>query len=189
MDAPELDASLDIDTLLNAVGARTPAPGSGSSAALVGAIGAALCAKTARFSADDGAVAQAEALRRRLQTLAVEDARVFTEALEHLDEPRDPDPDRRDFALGRSLERAADAPLRIAEACADVAELAAELASTGKPDLQADAAAAAVLAHAATRAAAHLVSVNLGATENDPRVARAGAYVQASAEAARRGGA
>src|SRR4051794_10416701 len=137
---------LDCDALLDAIGARTDAPGSGSTAALVGAMAAALCAKAARFSSDDGAVAQAEHLRRRLTRLAHEDAEVFCEALRNLSEPREEDPDRRDFELGQSLAAAADAPLRIADACADVADLAADLARRGKPKLQADAAGAAVLA-------------------------------------------
>jgi len=180
---------LDIDALLDAIGAREPAPGSGSSAALVGAIAAALCTKAARFSLDEGSLAQSEALRARLVALATEDAEAFVAALRDLDEPRELDPDRRDFMLGRSLERAAEAPLRIAESCADVAELAAGLAASGTPDLQPDAAAAAVLAHAAARAAAHLVAVNLGATVDDLRIHRARGYVEVAAEAARRAGA
>src|SRR5205823_1831406 len=57
---------LDLSGLLDAIGSRKPAPGSGSAAALVGAMAAALCTKTARFSNDDGAVAQGRALERRL---------------------------------------------------------------------------------------------------------------------------
>lgn len=181
--------ALDIDRLLDAIGSRERAPGGGSSAALVGAIAAALCTKSARLSADDGSLAQSEALRRRLVALATEDAAAFVEALRNLDEPREPNPERRDFMLGRSLEHAADVPLRIAEACADVAELGADLASSGKADLQPDAAAAAVLAHAGARAAAHLVAVNLGAIEGDRRIARARTRVDAAGEAARRSGA
>jgi len=180
---------LDIRGLLDAIGARSPAPGGGSTAALVGAMAAALCAKTARFSNDDGAVAQARALELRLLALAPEDARVFETALRRLDEPRDPDPDRRDYELGRSLAAAADVPLRIADVCADVADLAADLAERGKADLQPDAAAAAVLAQGAARAAAHLVAVNLGATPNDERVHRAGRIAGAAVSAASRTGA
>ena len=175
---------LDCDPLLDALAARTAAPASGSTAALVGAMAAALCAKAARFSADDGAVAQAEHLRRRLAGLAHEDAEALVEALRHLSEPREPDPDRRDYDLGRALAAAADAPLRIADACADVADLAADLAQRGKPELQPDAAGAAVLAEAATRVCAHLVAVNLGATPKDERVRRAEDLSRAAGEAA-----
>lgn len=188
MEASRLVGVLDIQELLDAIGAREPAPGSGSTAALVGAMAAALCTKVARFSADDGGLAQARALERRLAALAPEDAQVFVRALRELDEPRDPDPARRDFALGTSLAAAADVPMRIAEACGDVAELAADLAERGKPELQADAAAAAVLAEGAARAAAHLVAVNLGATQNDDRVRRATRIAEAAGSAASRTG-
>jgi formiminotetrahydrofolate cyclodeaminase len=177
-----------IDPLLDAIGSRTLAPASGPTAAFVGAMAAALCAKTGRYALDDGAVAQAEHLRRRLTHLAREDAEAFVTAFRNLDEPREPDPDVRDWQLGRSLAAAADALLRIAETCADVAELAADLARRGKPDLQPDAAAAAVLAEAAARVCAHLVAVNLGMTPTDERVQRAAAFAGAAGDAVARAG-
>jgi formiminotetrahydrofolate cyclodeaminase len=180
---------LRIDALLDAIGARQLAPGGGSTAALVGAMAAALCTKTARYSNDDGAVAQARVLEQRLLELAPEDAKVFEDALRTLDEPREPDPDRRDWQLGRSLAAAAEVPLRIAEASADVALLAAELSERGKAELQPDAAAAALLAQAATRVASHLVTVNLGTTEHDERVQRAARTVEVARAAAARTGA
>ena len=158
---------LRIDPLLDAFAAEELAPGGGSAAALVGAMAAALCEKVARFSDDGGSLAQAEALRRRLAALAPEDAEAFASALEQLRTRTD------NFDLGRALMQAAAVPLRIAEACADVAELAAALAETGKAYLQPDARAASVLAAGAARSAALLVEANLGATPSDERVARA----------------
>jgi formiminotetrahydrofolate cyclodeaminase len=153
-----------IDTLLDALASDQPAPGGGSAAALVGAMAAALCAKVALLSEDGGSAAQAAALCRKLTALAEEDARLFKTALAEL-ELRDDD-----FKLGRALEQAADAPLRIAEACADVAALASALARGGAPAQQADARSAAALGAGAARAAAVLVEVNLGATGTDERV-------------------
>ena len=158
MDVPR------IDTLLDALASDQPAPGGGSAAALVGAIAAALCAKVALLSADGGSTAQASALCRKLTALAEEDAHLFKTALSEL-ELRDDD-----FKLGRALEQAADAPLRIAEACADVAALAAALAERGLPGHQPDARSAAALAAGAARAAAVLVEVNLGVSDTDDRV-------------------
>jgi formiminotetrahydrofolate cyclodeaminase len=153
-----------IDPLLDALASEEPAPGGGSAAALVGAMAAAVCAKVARLSDDGGSVAQAAALCRKLTALAEEDARLFASALSELDRRDD------DFKLGRALEQAADAPLRIAEACADVAALASALAERGASQLQPDARAAAALAAGATRAAAVLVEVNLGVSGVDARV-------------------
>jgi formiminotetrahydrofolate cyclodeaminase len=152
-----------IDSLLDALASDQPAPGGGSAAALVGAMAAAVCAKVAGVAADGGSVAQAAALCRRLTALAEEDARHFASALSELDRRDD------DFKLGRALEQAADAPLRIVEACADVAALAAALAQHPSSH-QADARAAAVLAAGATRAAAVFVEVNLGVSGADERV-------------------
>ena len=91
--------------------------------------------------------------------------------------------ERRDFALGRLLERSAEVPARIAAATADVAELAETLAAHGSDARRPDAGAAAALAAAASEAAAQLVAVNLaergegalveGARESATRARRA----------------
>jgi formiminotetrahydrofolate cyclodeaminase len=168
-----------IDTLLDALASEKPAPGGGSAAALVGAMAAALCAKVASFSQDGGSTAQAAALCRRLTALAEEDAHLYATALSEL-ELRDDD-----FKLGRALEQAADAPLRIAEACLDVAVLASALAEQGAPERQADARSAAALAAGAARAAAVLVEVNLGVSDDDARVRLAQRLSQQADAAAR----
>ena len=69
-----------------------------------------------------------------------------------------------------ALERAAEIPIRIAEAGSDLACLGALLVQNGNPEVRADAAIACVLAEGGTRAAAKLVETNLGATLDDPRV-------------------
>jgi methenyltetrahydrofolate cyclohydrolase len=170
---------LRIEPLLDALASDQPAPGGGSAAALVGAMAAALCAKVAGFSTDGGAGAQAAALCRRLTALADEDARLYENALSEL-ELRDDD-----FKLGRALEQAAEAPLRIAEACADVAVLASALAEHGSAAHQADARSAAALAAGAARAAAVLVEVNLGVSGTDARVQLAQKLTQRADAAAR----
>ncbi len=167
-----------IDDLLDALAADTPAPGGGSAAALVGAIAAAVCAKVAQFAGDGGSVAQAAALCRRLTQLADEDARVFANALGELDRRDD------DFKLGRALDQAAETPLRIADACVDVALLAAALAADGSPELQPDARAAAALAAGAARASAVLVEANLAVAQDDDRVRRARELSEEAASAA-----
>lgn len=172
MDVPR------IDDLLDALAAQEPAPGGGSAAALVGAVAAAVCAKVARFADDPGAVAQAAALCRRLTQLAEEDAHVFATALGELGRRDD------DFKLGRALDAAAEAPLRIADACVDVAELAGSLASRGAPELQPDARAAAALAAGAARGAAVLVEANLAVAPDDDRVRRARKLSEEAAVAA-----
>ena len=174
---------------LEELGERRPVPGGGSAAAIAGAMGASLVAMTARLSQaswpeSTGIVAQAVRLRVRLSRLARTDAHVYAASLDALARTRGASSERGDYELGKALDRAAQVPLAIAEAACDVVLLAAEAATRGDPRLQADAQAAAALAAASAQAAARLVEVNLGATEGDPRVAKARAVVE-GAEAAR----
>lgn len=181
---------LSVSELLELLAKRRRVPGSGSVAALVVAAAAAVVARGARYSKAswseaDAAVAQAKALQARAEPLAALDAAVFGRAIEALDEPRDPDPERRNWLLGRALAGAADVPLRIASAGADTALLAAEVARCGSPELRPDVAAAALLAEGATRMASHLVAVNLGASVDDERVRAAETLAELAAEGAR----
>lgn len=121
----------------------------------------------------------ASSLASRLERLAVEDAGIHATAVSALaaTEPATHSP-QRDFALGTLLDLAADAPLAIAEACADVAGLARELAERVDPALGPDLEAAARLAVGAARGAAHLVEINLVVGEDDPRAVRARAVAE-----------
>lgn len=143
----------------------------GPAAARAGAAAALILREAARAG---GAAAQAEALARRLERLADEDARALAAARAVLPggEERAPDA-RRDFALGRALERAAAVPLAIAEACADVVALAEALAPLAEPAAVADVEGARLLAAGAAAAASHLVEANLGVGPGDERLERA----------------
>lgn len=168
---------LSVDAWLEALAAADPVPASGSAAALTAAAAAALVAKAARVSSEwteaGGVVAQAVALQHRLAELAQTDADVYGESLEALAARGEKSDERRDFALGRTLDRAARAPLAIAETAHDVALLAAAAAEQVRMDVQPDVLAAASLAAAAASAAALLVEINLTARGDDERVAQA----------------
>ena len=152
----------------------------GPLAADVVARAAELVAELAREFSDDAAAAQAESLRLRALKLAQEDSAAYTAATLRLI-----DRAGRDFELGRALDRAAAAPLRIAETAADVAELAAALVDHVVPEAQPDLAGAALIAEGAARAAAHLVGANLAVSPVDERLRRALAAVDAAGAAAR----
>jgi methenyltetrahydrofolate cyclohydrolase len=182
LDAP-------IRGLLESLASDDPAPASGSAAALVVAMAAALVLKVARASddwADRGAVlAQGDRLLRRTMPLAQSDAEAYEEALAVLRLPDQLEKEVRDMAIGQVFARAAEIPLVIAEAGADVACLAEAAAERGTPDRRADAVCAALLAGAATRAAANLVAVNLIVSPKDERVLRARAVAEVAEAAAR----
>jgi formiminotetrahydrofolate cyclodeaminase len=174
--------ALRLDEFLDALAATTPAPASGSAAAIVGAMAAELVAMTARettgWSDSAGVAAQARGLAARLRPLAATDGAAFARVLELR---ADPTSDHRD--LGPALERSADIPLEIADACAATAELAAIAAERAVGHERADAIAAAALAEGATRAAAALVTANLTTVAGDARSSRAEALVDAAAQA------
>ncbi|MFQ5425941.1 MAG: cyclodeaminase/cyclohydrolase family protein [Gaiellales bacterium] len=184
-DLPDY-TSLSFGELVDEIRAKRAAPAGGSVAALSATMAAALVAMCARFAeghwdAASGAVSQAEARRARLEPLARADAEAYLAALEAMRGGGGGRQEERDSALAQALGRAAELPLEIAEAAADVAELAHLVCVQGNPNVRADAAASACLAASASRAAAPLVEVNLAAEAGDRRVLRA----RRAAEAAR----
>jgi methenyltetrahydrofolate cyclohydrolase len=184
LDAPLRDF---LDTLAG----EGPAPAGGSAAALTVAMSAGLVAMVARASKGHwdeagGVVGQAETLRARITPLAQADADAYVEALRALRGREQLEERYRDQQLRAALERAAEVPLRIAEAGADLASLAALLVDNGNPEVRADAAVAAVLAEGGTRAAAKLVAVNLAAYEGDPRVRHVDTLAEVATEASGR---
>jgi len=156
------------------------ASGGGPLAALVTASAAELLAKIARASRDGwpeagGVAAQAESLRDRVTPLADLAAQAYEEAIGAAGG---------DYEVGRAYARAADPPLRIAEAAADVAGLAALVAEHAEPALRADAVAAGFVAAGCARAAAELVAVNLTVSADDERVRRVELLAEEAARAA-----
>lgn len=163
--------------LLDALAGPVP-PGGGSALAFTVAMAAAVVRMAARASQESwdvaaGVAAQADQLRARAAPLAQLDAEVYDQALAVRDGAAALSPEKRDWEIGKAFAAAAEPPLEIARAAADVAELAAEVAVSGDPRVRADAVAAVTLAAAAARAAVTLVEVNLTAVEGDPRVAEA----------------
>ena len=180
-----ISSTIDIDAALAELGAADRSAAAGTGAAFAGALAAAVVAKAARVSERGGTAAQAVSLQRRLLRYGDADAKVLAEARAALARSRSETADaRRDFELGTVLRRALAVPCSIGEACADVAELAADERETVVPDFRADLAAAAAVAAGAARAAAHLVEVNLVATPDDPEVIAARRFTARAAAVA-----
>jgi formiminotetrahydrofolate cyclodeaminase len=160
---------------LDAVPARTPAPGGGAVAAVVLSLAAGLTAMAARFAPDDWTrraevVGRAEELRARAEPLADQDAEAYGA-----------------FLVARTNENAewiVAIPFELATLAAEVAELAAAVATEGNPNVSGDAAAGAELAAAVGSIAARLVEIN--ARGGDPRAAESRRLAAAASEAAAR---
>jgi formiminotetrahydrofolate cyclodeaminase len=173
-------ADQTLHDLLDAVAAQRPAPGGGCSAAWSGALGAGLVEMAANFTLARPKYAgvhhrmadvrrDARGLRRELVELGERDADGYEPVLAAMRLP-DKHP-QRETRLEDARSQAAEVPLAVAEAAAAVAELAAETARIGSQPLRGDAITGALLAEAASRAAARLVEINL-AGRVDPRLAR-----------------
>lgn len=187
-DAP-IATTASIAAFLDALEAPAPSPCGGTAAAAAAAMAASLVTMVARGSGDwddaAGVAAQGRALRARLLELGDADTQAFADVLRRMREPTGT-AEQRDFALGDALLQAAEVPLRIAEAAADVAELAAFAAAEGAPQLRPDASAAATLAEAAVRASTHLVEINLATVAGDRHSARGVELAEAAATARER---
>lgn len=182
---------LTVTGWLDALADANPVPGAGSAAALTAAGAAALVAMAASSSPDwqeaGGTAAQASRLRTRLAELAEEDAAVYAESIAALADRSELPNERRDFALGTALDRAARAPLAIALAASDTAWLARSAADHVRLEVQPDVEAAAMLAAAASAAAARLVEINLTAVADDQRVVEARRAADSAAAAVQSG--
>jgi formiminotetrahydrofolate cyclodeaminase len=157
---------LGLKQLLDAVPARTPAPGGGSVAAITASMAAGLAAMAARFAPDEWpqraeVVGRAEELRARIEPLADADAAAYGEFMASPTE--------------ETRARIVEVPDELAELAAEVAELAALVAVEGNPNVSGDAAAGATLAAAAAAIAARLVALNGGDREPSADHARAAA--------------
>jgi formiminotetrahydrofolate cyclodeaminase len=181
-------ADAQLAELLQRIADRTPAPGGGAGAAIGGALAAALVEMAAAFAscrpgAEDNianARNRATILRARLLALADEDARAYQPVIDALALPH-ADPHRTE-AIAAALSAAAEPPLQIATAAAEVTELAVAAATApGNEHLLGDATTAAVLAEAATKAATRLVELNLGRSPDDVRRTEAHELAQRAA--------
>src|SRR5918998_5968465 len=163
-----------VDTFLEQLAARVPAPGGGATAALHAAQAAALVAMVARYS--DGAkyAHHAEAIRRirdaadelreNALTLAEDDAAAFTAVTEAYRLPKTTDAEaaERSAAIAAAVLGAARPPAFVVGVAGRVLELAEELLPVSNRNVVSDVAAAAEAARAAATTARVNIEINLG---------------------------
>ena len=175
-------ADRPLASLLEEFAASTPAPGGGSAAACACALAAALVEMAAALEGS-GEGERMRILREHALELAERELSSYAPVLEARRLPRD-DPER-PGRIEAALADASAAPLAIAEAASEVAELGAGLAAQAGPAIRGDALAGVLLAEAAAVAAASLVEINLEGEPDAEELARAH-EAAARAAAARR---
>ena len=186
-------SSAPLADYLAALAAPTPAPGGGSAAAICAAAAAALVAMVAGLSLDRdpngadaarqrAAIATATAARTNLTALANDDEVAYGAFIAALRLPKSTDAERatRSDALSHAALTAAQVPLRVIEACADVAESASSLTNRTIAAAASDLEAAIRLSGAAAHISAENVEANLPYVESaDERVRIANACAAA----------
>jgi formiminotetrahydrofolate cyclodeaminase len=183
---------MPLSGFLAALADRAAAPGGGCAAAAAVAIGAGLCAMTARLSVgqltgDQRAelAADASALQVSAAALIQADASSYQVVLAAHRPASVASGVSQADRVAAALSAAADVPLQVLGLGAEVARLAGRLAADGNPNLRGDAVTGMFLAEAGARAAALLVGINLAGAPDDDRHARARALLQDVANAAR----
>jgi formiminotetrahydrofolate cyclodeaminase len=137
---------LRVGEFLAALGARTPAPASGSATALTGALAAGLTELAARFAGDEEAALRAHALVTRFVELADEDEAAYAAFMA----ARNDETRARIIAVPEEVAAHADEIAALAEAV--LAQLSSSVAG--------DAEAAVELARVAARVARRLAELN-----------------------------
>ena len=171
----------DLASFAEALAARESVPGGGGAAAYAGALAAALTSMVGRFTVgkrryaeveDDvrRMVADADALRGRLVALIDADAAAFLPLSRAYAIPRE-DPARAEV-LEEATRRAAEPPLEMVRACAEVVAVLEEMGEKGSRMLASDVACGAHLARAAMGSAAVNVYVNTGSLADRDLAAR-----------------
>jgi formiminotetrahydrofolate cyclodeaminase len=145
--------------LLADVAAPIPAPGGGAAAGWSGAIAAALLQMSAALAGDDAAATRAGELRQDLLDAAERDLESFGPVLEVMRRSSQ-EADQRRADLREALQRASEAPLAIAAAAGEVAELARSTVARTSPAVRGDVLTAVKLGEAAAAAATSLVQIN-----------------------------
>ncbi len=174
-----------LQTFLDQVASAEPAPGGGSVAALSGALGASLVAMVCRLtigkkgyemvSAEmESILPRAEQLQRDLRDLMQADTDAYARVMDAYQLPKQTDAEKstRTRAIQDALKHASDIPLRVAELCVQVLELARPVAEKGNKNAASDGGVGALMAEAGLRGAALNVSINLGAITDELFVRR-----------------
>lgn len=183
---------------IGAVASPAPAPGGGSVAALIGALGAALAQMVAgltigkkKYATVDAdmreAAVRAAALGNTLSALVARDAAAYNVVSAAYKLPGDTDNQKaaRTRQIDDALLYATEVPLETARACADVAELALLVAEKGNTNAASDAGVAALAAEAGCVGAAFNVRININSMSDRENAATLGDEARAHVERAR----
>ncbi len=173
-------AELKMREFCNETLSDSPAPGGGSVAALMGALGASLGGMVANLSAgkrgwDDKLeyfsnwAVKAQQLKDELLSLVDEDTNAFNKVMDAFGLSRDSADEKaaRAAAIERATKHAAEVPLKVMETAAKSYELLSQMAGNGNPASISDVGVGTLATRACIEGAAMNVRINLGQLKDE----------------------
>jgi glutamate formiminotransferase/formiminotetrahydrofolate cyclodeaminase len=171
---------MNVREFCNEVASESPAPGGGSVAALMGALGASLGGMVANLSAgkrgwddkleyfSDWAV-KAQQLKDELLALVDEDAAAFNKVMDAFGLPKGSAEEKtaRTTAIEEATKRAAEVPLKVMESASKSYQLLSDMADKGNPASVSDVGVGALATRACIEGAALNVRINLGQLKDE----------------------
>jgi len=173
-------ASKTIKGFLSETASNSPAPGGGSIAALSGALGTALSSMVCNLTIGKDkykdvedeikkVLTKSEKLRKELTILIDEDTEAFNDVMKAFKMPKETDEQKkkRSNAIQQGYKTAAAVPLKTAETCEQILDIANVLAKKGNKNSITDAAVSALMAKAGVESAILNVRINLGSIKDE----------------------
>jgi len=167
-------------TFLDELASSSPAPGGGSAAALLAAIGAALVSMVGNLTVGKKKYAdvqediqrildRSEELRHKCIDLLESDVSAYTQVTKAYKMPRETEEQKaaRSAAIQEALKYATAVPMDLAETCVEILKLCPECAEKGNVRAVSDVGVGALAAEAALRSAALNVLINLGSIKDE----------------------
>src|SRR5262249_44756703 len=173
-------AKMNVREFCNETLSDSPAPGGGSVAALMGALGASLGGMVANLSAgkrgwDDKLeyfsswAVKAQQLKDELLSLVDEDTHAFNRVMDAFGLPKNSPEEKtaRSAAIQEATKHAAEIPLKVMETAAKSYDLLSEMADNGNPASVSDVGVGALATRACIEGAAMNVRINLGQLKDE----------------------
>ncbi len=174
-----------LQQFLDELGSAAPVPGGGSVAALSGSLAASLLAMVCRltigkkgYESVQGEMLtildRVQALDRALREQMESDIDAYARVMQAYGLPKNTESEQvaRKETIQSALKHASEVPLRVAELCSEVLDLAQPVAEKGNKNAASDAGVGAVMAEAGLRGAALNVSINLAGIKDPAFVAQ-----------------
>jgi glutamate formiminotransferase/formiminotetrahydrofolate cyclodeaminase len=171
---------MNLREFCNETASESPAPGGGSIAALMGALGASLGAMVANLSAGkrgwdekleyfSNTAVKAQNLKDELLALVDEDANAFNKVMDAFGLPKGSDDEKkqRSAAIESATKYAAEVPLKVMETASKSYDLLADMAEKGNPASVSDVGVGALATRACIEGAALNVRINLAQLKDE----------------------